>query len=152
MAIPVKNEAERIRACLLALILQRDVPADMTVLVVNNTTDDTAAVIRRTSETWSFPAEIIEHEFAPECASAGAARRMAMERAATLAGPSGFVLTTDADGRVPPDWVGPTCSICGEESMRLADGRCSILPTKRLIPARLLEDDALECAYAAASG
>ena len=140
VAVPVKDEAERIGACLAALAGQ----ADAVVLVVNNTSDATAAIAR------GFGVEVIEVEFPPERASAGAARRMAMERAAVLAGEGGVLLTTDADGRVPLDWVAANLfhlrrgvdAVAGRAVLDSADAAA--------IPDRLHDDDALECAYAAA--
>jgi hypothetical protein len=41
----------------------------------------------------------------PEQANAGTVRRLAVDWAANIAGPQGFILTTDADGVVPHDWA-----------------------------------------------
>jgi glycosyltransferase involved in cell wall biosynthesis len=150
VAVPVKNEAERISACLLALANQNVVSPDAIVLVVNNTTDQTATIVRALAQSLPVSIEVIEHEFPPERASAGSARRMAMERAAALAGLEGAVLTTDADGQVPLDWVAANLyylrrgldAVAGRAVLDAAD--------QATIPARLREDDALECAYAAA--
>ena len=150
VAVPVKDEAERIKACLLALANQSAVLPNAIVLVVNNTKDKTATIVRALAQSLPVSVEVIEHEFPPERASAGSARRMAMERAATLAGLDGAVLTTDADGQVPPDWVATNLfhlrrgldAVAGRAVLDAAD--------QATIPARLREDDALECAYAAA--
>jgi glycosyltransferase involved in cell wall biosynthesis len=46
VALPVKDEAERLGACLEALTRQ-DITSDLTVLtLVNNSTDDSAAIAR----------------------------------------------------------------------------------------------------------
>lgn len=98
----------------------------------------------------SVPLEVIEHEFPPHLASAGSARRLSMERAAVLAGPGGTVLTTDADGRVPPDWVSANLFYL-RRGLDAVAGRAVLDPTEEaMIPVRLREDDALEQAYAAA--
>lgn len=146
IAVPVKDEAERIGACLAALLGQREVQADAIVLVVNNTRDATAAIARG----FGGPVEVIEVEFPPERASAGSARRMAMERAAALAGEGGALLTTDADGRVPPDWVAANLFHL-RRGVDAVAGRAVLEPgDAAAIPERLHADDALECAYAAA--
>ncbi len=150
VAVPVKDEAARIAGCMSALALQRDVAPDAIVLVVNNTTDETAAIIRDLAYSLPVPIEVIEHVFPPEQASAGAARRMAMERAAALLVEDGVLLTTDADGRVPSDWV--AANLChlrrGNDAVA---GRAVLDPAEEAaIPERLRQDDALECAYAAA--
>lgn len=148
--MPVKDEAERIKACLQALAQQRAVFPDSIVLVVNNTTDQTAMIVRALAQSLAVPIELIEHEFPPGQASAGSARRMAMDRAVMLAGADGAVLTTDADGQVPLDWVAANLfylqrgldAVAGRAVLNTAD--------EVMIPTRLREDDALECAYAAA--
>ncbi len=150
VAIPVKDEADRIAACVSAVVQQVGERPDAVVLLVNNTTDATAAVARALAATLPVPIEVIEHEFAPGAASAGSARRMAMERAAVLAGEGGAILTTDADGRVPPDWVAANLHHLRRGADAVA-GRAVLEPADAAaIPARLHEDDALECDYAAA--
>ena len=148
--MPVKNEAERIESCVLALMQQQARLADAIVLVVNNTTDETAILVREMVGSTTVLVEVIEHDFPPEQASAGAARRLAMERAAVLAGADGVLLTTDADGRVPPDWIEANLvHLC--RGVDAVAGRAVLDPAEAaLIPARLCDDDALECAYAAA--
>ena len=148
--MPVKDEAERIKACLLALANQSAVLPDAIVLVVNNTKDRTATIVRALAQSLPVPIEVIEHEFPPERASAGSARRMAMERAATLAGLDGALLTTDADGQVPPDWVAANLSYLRRGLDAVAGRAVLNSADQATIPARLIEDDALECAYAAA--
>ncbi len=154
IAVPVKDEAERIGTCLTALLRQREVQANAIVLVVNNTRDATAAIARGVSADigWggTTRVEVIEVEFPPERASAGSARRMAMERAAELAGEGGVLLTTDADGRVPPDWLAANLFHLRRGADAVA-GRAVLEPgDAAAIPERLHADDALECAYAAA--
>ncbi len=148
VAVPVKDEAERIGACLSSLMEQDAVQADAIVLVVNNSSDATAAIAR--GMTGRVPVEVIEIEFPPERASAGAARRMAMERAAELAGEGGALLTTDADARVPPDWIAANLYHL-RRGVDAVAGRAVLEPGDAAdIPERLHLDDALECAYAAA--
>ena len=110
VAVPARDEAERIGACLRALLDQRDhtdqplAPGAVKVVVLaNNCRDDTAARARAVS-----PAvEVLEVELPPDRANAGAARRAAMESAvARLAPPgAGLICTTDADSRPRPDWI-----------------------------------------------
>lgn len=109
VAIPVRNEAERIEGCLSALAAQTGLEANSLgiVLFLNNCTDGTMQVVASVLPRLSVPVRVIEGEFSG--ANAGWARREAMEAAASWlneggAGP-GVILTTDADSRVPPDWV-----------------------------------------------
>lgn len=150
IAIPVKDEAERIADCLRALTLQSETQADGVVLVVNNTSDGTAAVARALRPSLPVPVEIIEVQFPAERACAGAARRAAMEHAAGRLGPHGVLMTSDADGRVPPDWIAANLWHLGQGVDAVA-GRAVLDPGEAaLLPKRLHDDDARECAFAAA--
>ena len=103
VAIPAKDEAQRIGACLRALAMQQGARADAVVLLINNTRDQSAALARSLAPELPFALHVIEHDFPADLACAGQARRMAMEYAAALAGQDGALLTTDADGQVAPD-------------------------------------------------
>ncbi|PIK72608.1 glycosyl transferase [Methylobacterium frigidaeris] len=118
VAVPVRNEVARIGACLRALAAQEEIGADGLgiVLFLNNCTDGTAEAVAALVPALRVQVRVIERDFAG--AHAGWARREAMEAAALwleevapvvgrLDGtvPDGVILTTDADSRVPPDWV-----------------------------------------------
>jgi len=151
VAIPVKDEAERIAACLRALAAQQGARADAVVLAVNNTRDGSAGVAQALAPDLPFALQVVECEFAPAIAIAGAgqARRVAMELAAERAGGDAVLLTTDADGRTAPDWLARNLAHLRAGAEAVA-GRLVLDPADAgLIPARLHEDDARECAYAA---
>ncbi|GAC1345459.1 MAG: glycosyltransferase family 2 protein [Acetobacteraceae bacterium] len=153
VAVPVKDEDGHIAECLRALALQDEVRPDAIVLLVNNTTDRTVAIAQALRPSLPVPIEILEHWFPLEAASAGAARRMAMERAAVLLeaqpGPAAL-FTTDADGRVRPDWVAANLFHLRAGADAVA-GRAVLDPADAAaIPDRLVADDAAECAYALA--
>lgn len=145
VALPVKDEAEQLGDCLVALASQ-DVAADLTILaLVNNSTDGSAAIAR------SFSSRtVVEEVTLPEAeANAGCARRIAMHMAADIAGADGIVLTTDADGRVMPDWLRANLHALQAGADAVA-GRALIDPVEEMqIPAALREADARECRYAA---
>jgi hypothetical protein len=115
VAIPVKDEAERIAPCLEALAVAHrscdppDEPSFGVVLLLNNCTDESAEIVRSLSPTLPFPTHILEQEFPAAQAHAGSARRAAMDAAAhwlEICGKTdGIILTTDADSRVPRDWI-----------------------------------------------
>jgi hypothetical protein len=156
VAIPAKDEADRISACLLALARQTRAP-DGVLLLLNNCSDLTAAIARNLSATLPFALYIASHAFMPAEAHAGSARRMAMRLAADLASsgdlagsgdladPNAVLLTTDADAIVADDWI--------EQNLRAlsggadaACGRVEVDPIEAmLIPPGLRADDALEC-------
>ena len=116
VTIPVRNEEALIASCLRALLRQRDrngsPPTSFTfgiVLLFNNCTDRSADVARACLAGSGVPFMICEEQLSPERANAGSARRLAMDIAALwmerAGDPDGLLLTTDADSRVPDDWV-----------------------------------------------
>jgi hypothetical protein len=150
VAIPAKDEADRISACLLALARQTW-PPDGVLLLLNNCSDLTEAIARNLSATLPFALHIASHVFVPGEAHAGSARRMAMELAADLAGsgdladPNAVLLTTDADTIVADDWIEQNLRVLSGGA-DVACGRVEVDPTEEmLIPPSLRADDALEC-------
>ena len=116
VAVPAKDEAERLPACLSALDKQidergRPLPSGTfgVVFFVNNSRDDSAEIIRRASLHMSVEVRIVEAKLPCELSHAGGARKMAMDLAAAWLGErsacEGVLLTTDADSRVAPDWI-----------------------------------------------
>lgn len=105
VAIPVRNEAERIEACLRAIDAQTGIPAGSlgVVLFLNNCTDATPEIVADLVPRMSVPVRVEHVTYAG--AHAGWARREAMDRAAAWLGEAGMILSTDADSRVRPDWV-----------------------------------------------
>jgi glycosyltransferase involved in cell wall biosynthesis len=103
----VRNEEERIEACLRAIDAQVGLePAGLgLVLFLNNCTDRTEQIVAATAPTLSIPVRVLTESFAG--AHAGWARRRAMDAAAAWLEDTGggIILSTDADSRVPPDWV-----------------------------------------------
>jgi hypothetical protein len=147
VAIPVKDEAERLPACLSALAEQVDrkgqplLSGSFGVLIfANNCRDGSAALARSLAQSLPFPLRVVEGWLPPDRAHAGGARRAAMDLAAAwLAeghGDDGVILTTDADSRVFPDWVDANLTC-------LARGADAVLGTIMLDPA---EDEALPTA------
>ena len=148
VAIPVRDEAERIVDCLLALARQ-DGATPGVLLLVNNTTDRTMEVVNELVPVIGMPVRAIEHVFAPADAHAGSARRMAMEQADALAPASVPLLTTDADGRASADWLAANLFHL-RHGMDAVFGRAVIDPIEaKQIPPMLHQLDARECAYAA---
>ena len=119
VAIPARNEADRISHCLAALAVQRDrLGAPIAagsfgiLLLVNNSTDETAHVARNLAVGLPYSLEILEVSLM-ENATAGRARRHAMEEAAgrlRKGAGDGVLLTTDADSMVPPSWFADNMS------------------------------------------
>ena len=116
VAIPSKDEAERLPACLDALAGQRDLAGRSlaagvvgVAIFVNNCADESADVARAMACAAPFPIQVVEASLLPAFAHAGGARRAAMDLAESWlserGGDDGVILTTDADSRTPPDWI-----------------------------------------------
>lgn len=152
VAIPTKNEAERIGACLRALDAQTGGHSVRVLLLLNDCNDGTADVVRAMRPGLGVPIDIVECHAGPGQSGAGFARRMAMQRAAEVMARAGAgqaaLLTTDADGRPDPDWVAGNLRGLRAGADAVA-GQAVIDPVEaRLIPQRLHDADARECAYA----
>lgn len=148
VAVPIQNEVDRIGGCLAALARQEGAGPFAAVLLVNNTTDGTAELIRSLLPILPFRATVVEHEFPPELRSAGHARQMAMFIAAMQAVEGAAVLCTDADGQVAPDWLANNLRHLRAGADAVA-GRITVDPIEAaLIPQHLHDADAQECAYA----
>ena len=149
VAIPAHNEADWITRCLKALDQRLDGVGVDVVLLVNNSTDATAAIARGLQSALSFALDVVEHEFPSKQQTAGQARRLAMNLAADKLPPHGVLLSTDADGQVAPDWLAANLSHVRQGSDAVA-GRAVLDPADAAaIPSMLHEDDARECAYGA---
>jgi len=141
IAVPVKNEEERITRCLDAFLGQSQ-PADQIILLLNNCTDNTAATCAAYARR-SGSIQIIACELPASVASAGEARRLALNAAAMTRG-AGVILTTDADAAVPPSWVEDNLRwisagaelVCGQAVIDAQEAR--------LIPDRLHADHQAE--------
>ncbi len=110
IALPARDEAAHLPALLDGLAAQ-DVPGPIGVsMCLNNTIDGSAAIVAGHGAVASgrLVIDVIERWFPPETAHAGSARRCAMDAAADrLSGTDeGLIITTDADTRPPPGWIG----------------------------------------------
>lgn len=136
VAIPVRDEEERLPACLRALAQQRDrlgrsIPPTLVRIVVfaNNCTDQSASVARALAECWSLDIQVVETWLPPEAAHAGAARRAAMDLAEAWLMESGedggVILTTDADSQVTPNWIATNLAAFEAGAIRFSDASSS---------------------------
>lgn len=149
VAVPVKNEAERIGGCLTALAGQDGVePGDLlVVLLLNNCDDGTAEVVRELAPILSLPLEMHHVELPEPFANAGWARKLAMDAALERVWPGGLILTTDADTLVEQDWV----AACRREIAAGVDAVAGYVmadPVELMeLPGGILERGALEWDY-----
>ncbi len=118
--IPAKDEAATLPATLAALAAQttlggQALPAGMLEVIVlaNNCLDHTAAAVRQAARRHpSLTVHVAEVHLPPTHAHVGRARRLLLDEAArrlerTL-GPTGVLLSTDADTLVAPTWLAAT--------------------------------------------
>jgi hypothetical protein len=116
IAIPVKDEEERLPGCLRALAHQIDrsgrvvLPGVVRVaLFANNCTDWSASLARKLGASWRLDIRVVEASLPLAAAHAGNARRAAMDFAEAwlMEGgeKDGVILTTDADSQVAPNWI-----------------------------------------------
>lgn len=120
VAIPVRDEAERLARCLEALAKQQDplgrpLPSGTheVVLCLNNCRDSSRELVRRLASSLPLRIEVREVELPAAQAHVGWARRLAMNAAASrlLRGgrrADGVLLSTDADSEVVPTWLDAT--------------------------------------------
>ena len=157
VAIPVKDEADRLTACLDALAAQRDSlgsplvsGAFGVVIFANNCSDASGALVRSLAPALPFPVRLTEASLPPAIAHAGGARRAAMDLAEAWLAESGkrngAILTTDADSRVSPDWIARNLATI-EAGADAVLGRIVLDEEGRLLPAALHRRGALENAY-----
>jgi Glycosyl transferase family 2 len=113
VAIPARNEADRIRRCLAALAVQRDrlgaaiePGAFGVLLLVNNSTDRTVDIAREVAGQLPYPLEILVTSLTHDATAGGARRRTMQDAAARLRDcrSDGILLTTDADSVVSHSW------------------------------------------------
>jgi hypothetical protein len=125
VAIPVKNEESHIGLCLDALSAQSR-PCGIVLLLLNNCTDRSRDICTAAMSILNI--ELVEYTLTGPQASAGEARRLALEHAAQLAG-GGIILTTDADAIPAPNWVSGNMDaleagadvVCGIAEMQAMD-------------------------------
>jgi glycosyltransferase involved in cell wall biosynthesis len=150
IAVPVRNEAERIVACLRAIDAQTGLAPGRLglVLFLNNCSDGTPDIVADLLPRLTLPVRVIERTYAG--AHAGWARRAAMDAAAAWldeVGAAGTVLTTDADSRVPTDWVAANLAALDAGADAVA-GRVELIPEEAaLLPPSLPARGRLEDAY-----
>ena len=159
IAIPARDEASRLPACLAALAAQhkgaaRCLDRGTTVLVLaNNCGDGTAALARSLASSLPFRLVVREVALPPPRAHAGGARRAAMDAAAALldeagAPPAVALLSTDADGRAAPGWLAANLAALAAGADAVA-GRIEPDPAEvDLLPPALRAREAREARYA----
>lgn len=119
IVVPARNEEKRIASCLGALAISNPGSVGV-VLVANNCDDQTAAIARKIADGATLPLEIVECKFA-NGAGVGTARRLGAHHGLMVWPQAKWLLTTDADCIVAPDWIaknqfhlGHAAGVCGK--------------------------------------
>jgi cellulose synthase/poly-beta-1,6-N-acetylglucosamine synthase-like glycosyltransferase len=157
VAIPVKDEEERLPACLRALAHQLDrsgrpIPPELVrvVLFANNCSDRSASLARKLGASWRLDIRVVEALLPPGASHAGNARRAAMDLAEAwlMEGDEkdGVILTTDADSQVAPSWIAENMAAF-EAGAEAVLGRIDLDEDGRLLPAALHRRGELEDTY-----
>ena len=149
IAIPARNESERIADCLSACARSAHLSGLPTTLLVlvNGSADDTAGRASRWSARSHVPVTIVDVDFVPALAHAGAARRLALEIACRGVPPDTIVLTTDADATPLPGWVAANARHLADGAALVCGQALPMAAEAARLPARLDRLDALETRY-----
>lgn len=119
VAVPVRNEAERLPRLLAALAAQEHAPPFTLCLFFDNCTDGSAAAVAASAS--ALPYRVVtdccDRGMAP---NAGRARRRSCDLALATAA-DGIVLTTDADSEPARDWI--AASLAGLRHADVVAGR-----------------------------
>jgi hypothetical protein len=135
VAIPARDEEERIEACLAALASQNTTTPFAVLVLANNCRDRTVELVRAFGRDAPFDLHLFDMRLVGAAAHAGMARRLAMNAASHLLDDEGVILSTDADSRVDANWVQENMNelragadiICGVICPDMAEG--ALLPS-----------------------
>lgn len=110
VALPAKNEADHLPACLVALdVAAARFDGSVSIMVAANNCDDTSHALLAATRLRHADLHWTAVSLLPEHAHAGWARRIAFDAAAALlSAPGDMLMSTDADTEVSPDWISRT--------------------------------------------
>lgn len=148
IAIPARNEQDRIVACLdaCARSMQAAGESGLILLLVNNSTDATASRAAAWARHNAVAIDIVALDLPPDEAHAGGARRRALQLARARIATSGALLTTDADSLPARDWV--AASLAGLRTGAVVCGKVELEPAEfARLPAHVTAMGAVEDRY-----
>lgn len=119
VAVPVRNEAERLPRLLAALAGQRGAPPFALCLFFDDCSDGSEAVVQAVAP--SLPFAVVSHCCATGAMPNAGRARGAAGKVALAAVPDGVLLTTDADSAPAPDWI--AANLAGLRHADLVAGR-----------------------------
>ena len=141
VAVPVRDEGLRVAFCLHALAVQVAAPRFAVLLVVNNCSDNTRAVVEAMRVALPFALRVVDVALLGSQAHAGWARRVAMDAAAAWLAAEGckdgVILSSDADSVVGASWVADMCRALSPD-VGCVSGRVSLAETElKVLPGAL---------------
>lgn len=155
VAVPARDEEDRIEACLSALTRQRRPHGTAPeagfgiLLLANNCRDATIPRALALLRARNIPYRVIDAVLPARKANAGFARGLALDMASLWMGRGrgdGALLTTDADTVVPPDWLDR--NLAGLAGCGAVAGRFAFDPVEAAaLPAHLRRRRKTEAAY-----
>lgn len=152
VAIPVCNESERVAACIDALgVALAGSPRAGIVLLVNNSSDGSANTAFLALAERGLTGIVVDTRLGPSMATAGWARRLALDIAERWASPDAVLMTTDADGRVAPDWADANLASLAQGAHLVCGRIAPDAAEAALLPACMVASGAVEGAYTALS-
>ena len=136
--VPARDEEARLPHLVASLADQRDATGTRrpggsyeVLVLLNNCRDGSADALR--AEAKRHPSLVLhaaEVEFAPHEAHVGRARQLLFDTGAARLALGGLLLTTDADSRVPPDWIASAEAEVAAGA-DLVGGRVTLEPAER---------------------
>ncbi|UOM36540.1 glycosyltransferase family 2 protein [Acuticoccus sp. I52.16.1] len=105
VCVPACNEEVLLPSCLEALGTALRAADAGAVIVVNNSCDASAEIVRRWAATAGAPVVCCEVRLSPPADTVAIARRLALDLAEASASRDAVLLSTDADTQVPADWI-----------------------------------------------
>jgi hypothetical protein len=151
VAIPVKDEEERLLGCLRGLAQQIPPTPVRIVVFANNCVDQSASLARKFGGgLLPLDIRVVEARLPPAAAHAGNARRAAMDIAEAwlMEGGErdGVILTTDADSQVAPNWIAENLAAF-EAGAEAVLGRIDLDGEGKFLPEALHRRGELEDTY-----
>ena len=121
------------------------------VLMVNNSSDGSAEAALKALMTRRMNGIVVDVALAPEIANAGWSRRLALDIAVRWARRDAVLMTTEADGRVAPDWADANLAALADGAHLVCGRIAPDAAEAAQLPSGIGQSDAVERMYTALS-
>jgi Glycosyl transferase family 2 len=147
VAIPARDEEERIVACLAALAGQSVEPNFAVLVLANNCQDRTVELVRAFGADAPFDLHLFDIRLSGANAHAGFSRRLAMNAAAHLLDDEGVLVTTDADSRADTNWLAENFAELESGADIVCGMICLDMAESAMLPSHVHQRGVLEYVY-----